>query len=120
MNHACEAIIVTCMDFRFQKFINQWIEQNCPTGTFDRASWAGSIKNFDAVLGQIEISKRLHQTKKVILVNHEDCGAYGAAGTPEKHIEDLKNAKAKIQEQFPDLTVDTYYLHMDGTFQPIN
>lgn len=126
-NHTCEAIIVTCIDFRFQEYINKWISEKFEPKTFDRVAIAGGIFDFDCVLKQVEISKRLHHIKKVVLINHEDCGAYGETGTAEKHSSDLKNAAGKIRQacrsaiknQYPDLEVETYYLHLDGTFEPI-
>lgn len=116
MNHKAEALIVTCIDFRLQEAINQWISQNFSPKTFDRVALAGGVKNLDIIMGQIEIAKRLHGIKKVVLINHEDCGAYGDEGTEEKHRDDLHVAKEKIQSKFPDLAVDTYYLHLNGTF----
>ena len=120
MNHIAEAIIVTCIDFRLQEAINKWISENLPPKTFDRVAFAGGIKNIETILGQIDISVRLHQIKKVILVNHEDCGAYGEAGTYEKHVEDLKTAKEKVKTVYPNLEIETYYLHLDGNFKLID
>lgn len=118
--HTCKAIIVTCIDFRFQEYINNWILNNFQPKTFDRVAIAGGVFDFDYVMKQIEASYRLHHIKKVILINHEDCGAYGGTGTPGKHTEDLRNAAAKIKQQFPNLEVETYYLHLNGTFQPVS
>lgn len=116
-NHQAEAIIITCIDFRLQEAINNWIAQNLEPKTFDRVALAGGVKNLDTILRQIDIAVRLHHIKKVILVNHEDCGAYGEAGTLEKHTEDLTAAKARIQEIYPNLEVETFYLHLDGNFE---
>ena len=80
---------------------------------------AGGMNNLEIILGQIDISVKLHHIQKVVLINHEDCGAYGEAGTSQKHSEDLKTAKAKIKAIYPDLEVETYYLHLDGTFEQI-
>ena len=101
MDHKAEAIIITCIDFRLQEAINNWISQNFAPKTFDRVALAGGVKNLDIILNQIEIAYRLHHIKKVILINHEDCGAYGKEGTEEKHTEDLKTAKQKILSRFP-------------------
>ena len=38
----------------------------------------------------------------------------------QKHTGDLKNAKVKVLEKYPDLEVETYYLHLDGTFEQIS
>lgn len=119
-DHHCEALIVTCIDFRFQEYINNWISANFAPKTFDRVAFAGGVKNLEIILGQIEIARRLHHIKKVVLINHEDCGAYGETGTPEKHAEDLKNAASTIRQKFPDLAVETYYFHLDGIFEPIH
>ena len=118
--HSCQAIIVTCIDFRLQQFISKWIDKHFIPKTYDRVAFAGGILNQDVVLKQIEIAVKLHHIKKVVLINHEDCGAYGKLGTPEKHEEDLKKAEDKIKKLFPELEVSIYYLHLDGTFEPLN
>ncbi len=119
-DHGCDAVIVTCIDFRFQEYINNWIAQNFAPKTFDRVAIAGGVFDLDFVLKQVEISQRLHHIKKVVLINHEDCGAYGEAGTTEKHSANLKNAAGKIKQQYTDLSVETYYLHLDGTFEKVS
>jgi len=120
MDHKADNIIVTCIDFRLQEAINNWISQNFQPRTFDRVAFAGGVKNLDTILSQIDIAVRLHHIKKVVLINHEDCGAYGAESTLEKHTEDLKNASLKVKAKFPELEIETFYLHLDGTFEPIN
>ena len=118
-NHQAESIIITCIDFRLQEAINKWIADNLPAKTFDRVAFAGGVKDLDTILSQIDIAVRLHHIKKVILINHEDCGAYGEEGTFEKHAADLRVAKEKIKKLYPNLEVDSYYLHLNGTFEEI-
>lgn len=119
MAHICNAILVTCMDFRFQKYIEDWANKNLGEKNYDRVAWAGGVYDIDGILNQVRLSKKLHDVKKVVLINHEDCGAYGKEGTPQRHTEDLENARAKIKQLHPDLEVEAYYLHLDGTFQTI-
>jgi carbonic anhydrase len=88
-------------------------------GNYDRVSLAGGVFDFAYVLKQVEISSRLHSIKKVILINHEDCGAYGAEGNPERHAADLRQAQKKIKEQFPHRQVELYYLHLTGIFEAV-
>lgn len=118
-NHKAKVIVITCIDSRLQEAINQWIANHFQPKTFDRVALAGGVKNLDIILSQIDIAVKLHHIKKAILVNHEDCGAYGQASTPQKHAEDLRAAKEKIKELYPDLEVETFYLHLDGTFEHI-
>ncbi|KKS65222.1 hypothetical protein A3A14_02600 [Candidatus Daviesbacteria bacterium RIFCSPLOWO2_01_FULL_43_38] len=119
IGHSCDAAIVTCIDFRFQPFINKWIADNFQPRTYDRIAFAGGVFNLDFLMQQIEISHRLHHIKRVVLINHEDCGAYGEEGTDEKHAEDLKNTATRIKENSPEMEVDSYYLHLDGNFEKI-
>lgn len=119
-DHHCEAIVVTCIDFRLQETIIKWLSENFQPKTYDRVALAGGVKDLNTVLGQIDIAVRLHHIKKVVIINHEDCGAYGPEGRIDHHVRDLKQVKKQISEQFPNLEVETYYLHLDGTFEPTN
>lgn len=120
MSHTCDAIIVACIDFRFQKYIREWTDKNLAGKTFDYVGFAGSTKDLETILKQIDISVRLHSIKQAVLIHHEECGAYGAESTPERHAEDLKKAKAEILRLYPSLEVSTYYLHLDGTFETVS
>lgn len=118
--HHCETLIVHCIDFRFQQFIDEWIGKRLPPKSYDRVGLGGGIYDFYSILKQVEISTSLHHISKVIFINHEDCGAYGAAGTYERHIHDLTESERKIEALYPRLDVETYYLHLDGTFEEIS
>lgn len=117
--HTCDAVAITCIDFRFQNFLEDWLHENIGQNNYDRVALAGGVFNFDEIAKQVEISHRLHAVKKIILVNHEDCGAYGKEGTKEKHVADLTQAATKLLETFPNLKIETYYLHLDGTIEMV-
>ncbi len=117
--HKCDAVVVACIDFRFQKFIRKWTDENLAGKTFDLVGFAGSTKDIDTVLKQIEISIRLHDTREVVLIHHEECGAYGAESTVERHTKDLNLAKEKILGLYPDLTISLFYLKLNGEFVKI-
>ena len=105
------------MDYRTQEHLNKWLEKDFLAQSYDRVAIAGGVYDLDYVIGQVGLAIKLHKINRVVLVNHEDCGAYGAAGTYERHKMDLEEAKRKIKILFPDLDVETYYLHLDGTFE---
>ena len=117
--HTCDAVVVCCIDFRFQKYIRNWTDAHLSDKTFDLVGLAGSTKNLDIIMEQISISVKLHEVKEVILIHHEECGAYGAESTPERHSIDLLKAKSVINEKFPDVKVHPLYLRLNGTFEPI-
>lgn len=120
MKPKAESLIVTCIDFRLQISINNWISKNLTEGTFDRVALGGGVKNLDIILDQVKIGNDLHKIKKVVLVNHENCGAYGKAGNLKKHTSDLKTAEKKINTLYPNLEVEKYYLHLNGDFEKID
>lgn len=120
LKHDCSAIVISCIDFRFQDFIEEWLHDNHREHDHDRVSIAGGVYDFYTILKQVEISDRLHHIKTVILMNHEDCGAYGETGTYELHKHDLEEAERKIEAIFPHLNVITYYIHLDGTFEEVS
>jgi len=119
MSHHCHAIIVCCIDFRFQKFIRKWTDENLPDQAFDLVGLAGSTKDLDAILKQIVISVRLHQISRVVLIHHEECGAYGAESSLARHTADLHKARSAILSCYPHLDVSLYYLTLAGEFTPI-
>ncbi len=115
--HTCEAVVVHCIDFRLQHFLNDWLTKRFGINNYDRISWAGGVREFAIVQTQIRMSARLHNVKKAILINHEDCGAYGAAGTKERHLSDLAYAEHAVRSL--NLDVEKYYLHLNGEFERI-
>lgn len=117
--HTCDALVVSCIDFRFRKYIREWTDQNLAGQEFDRVAFAGSSKDLDVIMKQLDISVKLHHIKKVIIIHHEECGAYGAESTPEKHAADLKKAKKLILSKYPKLAVELYYLHLVGKFEKV-
>lgn len=86
---------------------------------YDTIRFAGATKELFMVLSQIDISVRLHKVKQVVLVHHEDCGAYGREGNFERHKTDLLKTKKVLKTLYPELTVDLFYMRMDGACQQI-
>lgn len=117
--HTCFSVIVSCIDFRIQPAVEAWARQNLAAKNYNRVALAGGVKDFSSVMNQIDLSCKLHGIKKVILTNHEDCGAYGSEATEEKHRRDLLSAAAAVKSKYPDLTVETYFIRLNGEFIPV-
>jgi len=120
MSLHCETLVVHCIDYRLQGFLNKWLESNLPAQSYDRVAIAGGVNDVFYVIRQVDVAVRLHSIRKVLLINHEDCGAYGAEGNYGRHKSDLQEAERKIKALFPDLDVETFYLHLDGAFEEIS
>ena len=119
MAHTCDALVVSCIDFRFQKYIRDWLDTHLKDKTYDYVGFGGGTKELDQILKQLEISVKLHDIKQVVLMHHENCGAYGLESTPENHARDLRKAKETILKLYPHLQVALYYIHLDGTFEEV-
>lgn len=117
--HTCSAFVVTCIDFRIQKFVEEWLHKNVGEGEYDRVAWAGGVLDLAAILKHLAVSIRLHHVKKAVLINHEDCGAYGEAGDFARHRQDLQAAAEKIKYLHPRLMVTTYYVFLNGRVEKI-
>jgi carbonic anhydrase len=116
----CDALVVHCMDYRLQKFLQPWITVRFGYDNFDIISLAGSVHDYEMVLKYVQLAVRIHSIETVCLINHEDCRAYGREGTYRRHRQDLLDTRDKINALFPQLRVETFYLHLDGTFEALS
>lgn len=121
--HSCEAVVLTCIDFRFWRETLEFLEKELGLVSFDFPSLPGSAKAINEsndetfVFGSISVPIELHHAKKIVIVNHEDCGAYGgskkfggdAAAEQNFHETELKKAKEKILEKYSDKEVVLVY-----------
>ncbi|GAN32915.1 MAG: hypothetical protein DPW20_01060 [Candidatus Brocadia sp.] len=122
--HWCDALVITCTDFRFttatQEFINNRLGLK---GNYDYISIPGSIRNLldsrtrNLVLNTFGVSVRLHHVKRVVILGHQDCsiGYGGSKNFSEPLVEyktickDLKKARRLMRLRFPHLKVYLYY-----------
>lgn len=107
------------MDYRLQKFLQPWITVRFGYDNFDIISLAGSVHDYEMVLKYVQLAVQIHSIETVCLINHEDCRAYGREGTYQRHRRDLLATASRLRALFPTLKVETFYLRLDGTFEPI-
>jgi len=103
------------------------------TNDYDQVSLAGASlaavsdkfpSSNAAFWDHIGIAKTLHHIKKVIVVDHRDCGAYkvsfgkdykaDAAGETTQHKSVMEQVKAKLAKTHPDLASEFYIMGLDG------
>jgi len=115
----CVAVVFGCIDYRIHDFVLENVKKILQGAKFDYVGVAGCAKDKKVILKELEISHRLHNVRKAILVNHEDCGAYGPEGTFEKHKADLDELQYIIKKKFPLVEVSKYYQKLNGSFLAI-
>ena len=132
--YRCDAAIVWCFDNRFdlafRKFLKQiGVQYSDPIKVAGGAKCLASPSqesDREFVLDQIRTSIRLHETKRVILMLHSDCGAYGGLeafdgdlqAEADHHRDELKLAKASLAAAIPEVQVDAYFVNFEGVWEP--
>ena len=104
--HKAKALVITCMDFRFQNAIRGYLKKNGILGDCDRIVIAGGSRDFvcpvkpqfsSYVWTQLELSLKLHDPKEVIVIDHQDCGGYAQDGKIPKGVSKDKDEKGHIK-----------------------
>jgi hypothetical protein len=127
------AVIFCCFEDRIWKLRNEffrWLGRKFGVEHFDPVTIAGgpmALAEDDPMrkefaLNEIRISRLAHQTDRVILVFHSDCGAYKEMGKTfasreeelRHHEEACARAKATIMERFPEMMVESYIADFHG------
>ncbi|HBB36485.1 MAG: hypothetical protein UX02_C0007G0017 [Candidatus Moranbacteria bacterium GW2011_GWC1_45_18] len=128
--HSCEAVVLACIDFRFWKETMKFVEEELGIKSYDFPKLPGAAKSINDCLSEVDIAMKcigvpcdLHHVKKIVIVNHADCGAYGGSvqfkGDDEAeqkfHEGELRKAKEKIIAQYPGKEVILAYAKLvDG------
>ncbi len=113
MSHSCKALIFRCMDFRLTlSKISALLDKiGYPEGSYDLVSAAGAAKDLlsDAaddkkfLLKQIELSQKLHCISEIVILYHDNCGAYGISDPKAEcdvQTKDLEKLSQMIKEKF--------------------
>lgn len=127
MNTNNLSIVISCIDYRFWPKTLELLKTKY--GDFDLIEMAGASKNLISplepedkisLLENIGISIKLHNSKKIVLTNHIDCGAYGGSTkfqTKEEEISFHKNelleATKILKENFPEMIIETEFISKD-------
>lgn len=117
-----DAVVVTCIDYRFITNTLKFVKSQKITN-FDWIAVAGSCRQHNTVKKQLFSSFTLHHPKKVILIQHEDDGAYGGskafknqAAEFAAYKNDLYRLSGWINHRIrnKNLTIKRYIIKLDG------
>ena len=137
--HTAEAMLLSCMDYRLIDDITKYMDGRGMTNQYDHVVLAGA--SLGAVTGafkdwnktfwaHLKIASDLHQIKKVILLDHRDCGAYKVilkadfskdpALETRVHGKYLRDLTAAIRKRYPKLETETLLMNLDGTVETVS
>ena len=132
------ALGITCIDYRLVAAAGNFFAGRHLTHDYDQVSLAGASlaavsdkfpSSNAAFWDHVGIAKQLHGIKKLVVVDHRECGAYKVAfgkdykgaGAPElaQHKEVMTEVKAKLARTHPDLAAEFYLMDIDGKAQRV-
>jgi hypothetical protein len=131
--YQCDAAVIWCFDNRFDLGFRKFLKR-IGVANSDPIKIAGGAKSLaspdherdrEFVLEQIRKSIRLHGTRRVILMLHSDCGAYGgladgfggdSRAEAEHHQEELQRAAEFLRKAIPGVEVDAYFVDFEGVW----
>jgi len=120
MTHGCRALVVNCMDFRFQTAVRAYMLEHGLEDDYDYVGLAGSGKALshdneaerELLIKQVSISRKQHNISQVYLFQHLDCAGFGGqAAFSSQEIERermhhvLHEAKLQLECSFPGVKV---------------
>lgn len=128
-----EAMVLSCIDPRFQELVRNKNAEAGLTGKYSSFVFAGAaigavapaFKGWHQTFwDNLGASVQLHNIKKVIVINHRDCGAakiaYGEAKVANREIETATHREAllefrkQLNERFPQLGSELGLMDLDG------
>jgi carbonic anhydrase len=132
--YQCDAAILWCFDNRFELGFRKFLKR---IGVLysDPIKVAGGAKSLasperesdrEFVLEQIRKSINLHGTKRIILMLHSDCGAYGGLADgfrgdthaeAEHHQAELQRAATNVATAIPGMAVEAYFVDFEGVWR---
>jgi hypothetical protein len=128
MSHKAQALVQTCIDFRFRKPLNDFLENELNLHSVDIKTDGGGIKKVveegpirEWIFANFQIAFDLHGVERIILINHQDCGAYGGSKAfkdlneeLENHEIQLRHAVSVVRAKFPEKQIEAYMALING------
>ena len=124
MKKKFKAMILSCMDPRFQPLVYNYLKKKKLTGKYSAFTIAGSaigvthnkFKKWHSVfIENLSTSIKLHKIEKLIVINHTDCGAakiangkkdFNSLNENKIHKVSLNKLKKIVKKKFPKLKID--------------
>ena len=132
MKSKYKAMVLSCMDPRFQHLVYNYLKKKKLTGKYSAFTIAGAavgvthnkFKQWHKTFyNNLATSIQLHKIEKLIVINHKDCGAAKIANgkkefnvTNEKKIyeDSFSKLKKEIKKRFPKLKVELNLMSLES------
>jgi carbonic anhydrase len=134
-----DILLLSCMDYRLMDDVARYMEGRGLREKYDHVVLAGAAigvlnekypewgKTF---WDHVQVASDLHNIKKVIVLDHRDCGAYkvflGAdhaktrESETEAHTKQLRKLRETIKAKHPKLEVELLLMALDGKVETVS
>ena len=132
MKKKFKAMVLSCIDPRFQPLVYNYLKKKKLTGKYSAFTIAGSaigvthdkFKKWHSVfIENLSTSIKLHKIEKLIVINHTDCGAAKIANGNKRfdslieeniHKSSFIEIKRKIKKKFPKIKIDLNLISLNN------
>ena len=127
-----KAMVLSCIDPRFQSIVYNYLKKKKLNGKYSSFTIAGSavgvtankFKKWHKVFwDNFDTSVKLHNIKKLIVINHRDCGAakiingkkeFTKINETKVHINSLQKIKKIFMKKYPELTIELKIISLNS------
>lgn len=133
-----EALVLSCMDFRLVNEVGFLLNEHGLVNRYDQVILAGATLGVatdkypawaETFWSHLDIAIALHSVRRVIAIDHRDCGAYKLAfgkdfgKLPDEEIEIhtkvMTDFRELVRKKQPGVEVELLLMWLDGHVQPI-
>ena len=133
MNNKFEAMVLSCMDPRFQPKVFNYLKKRGLIGQYSAFTIAGAAvgithnkfkKWHNTFLDNLLTSIQLHKINKLIVINHKDCGAaklvngnkqFNGINENKIHQESFKKLEKMLNQRFPKLQNEFCLINLNSS-----
>jgi carbonic anhydrase len=130
-----KAMVLSCIDPRFQPIVYNYLKKKKLTGKYSSFTIAGSavgvtankFKKWHKVFWEnFDTSVKLHNIKKLIVINHRDCGAakiingkkdFSSINETKVHKTSFQKLKKIFKKKYPKLKIELKLISLNKRIQ---
>jgi len=124
-------MVLSCMDPRFQPIVYNYLKKKNLNGKYSSFTIAGAAIGVTAIKFKkwhktfwenIDASIKLHKIKKLIVINHRDCGAakiisgkknFSKIQETKVHKNSFRKIKKIFKKKYPKLSIDLIIISLN-------
>ena len=128
-------MVLSCMDPRFQPIVYNYLKKRKLNGKYSAFTLAGSAIGVTAIRfkkwhksfwDNVDISFKLHSIKKLIVINHRDCGAakmingkkeFSRINETKIHRTSFQKIKKTFKKKYPKLKIELKLISLNSKIE---